>query len=143
MRRTREKRWNGRRSTPTPARHRRGDVGARQQAIAFGGADRKAREVVVALDVHAGHLRRLAAHQRTTGATAAFGDAGHDTTTRLDVEPAAGVIVEEEQRLGALHHDVVDAHRHQVDADVSGTPASIATLSLVPTRRCPRRGSDP
>jgi hypothetical protein len=41
-------------------------------------------------------------------------------TTRLDVEPAAGIVVEEEQRLGALHHDVVDAHRHQVDADRVG-----------------------
>ena len=32
-------------------------------------------------------------------------------------ELAGGEIVEEEQRLGALHQDVVDAHRHQVDAD--------------------------
>ena len=30
---------------------------------------------------------------------------------------AGGEVVQEEQRLGALHHDVVDAHRHQVDAD--------------------------
>ena len=38
----------------------------------------------------------------------------------LDLEPAGGVVVEEEQRLGALHDDVVDAHRHQVDADRVG-----------------------
>ena len=41
-------------------------------------------------------------------------------TTRppgVDVEMAGGVVVEEEQRLGALDDDVVDAHRHQVDAD--------------------------
>ena len=44
------------------------------------------------------------------------------TTRRpvVDVEPAAGIVVEEEQWLGALHHDVVDAHRHQVDADRVG-----------------------
>ncbi|MDH6639266.1 UNVERIFIED_ORG: hypothetical protein M2438_004441 [Methylobacterium sp. SuP10 SLI 274] len=30
---------------------------------------------------------------------------------------SGGVIVEEEQRLGALDDDVVDAHRHEVDAD--------------------------
>ena len=35
----------------------------------------------------------------------------------VDVELAAGEVVEEEQRLGALHQDVVDAHRDQVDAD--------------------------
>ena len=34
-----------------------------------------------------------------------------------DVELAGGEIVEEEQRLGALHDDVVDAHRDEVDAD--------------------------
>ena len=39
----------------------------------------------------------------------ALGDAG--------VELAGGEIVEEEQRLGALHDQVVDAHRDQVDAD--------------------------
>ncbi len=93
---------------------------ARQQAVALGGADREARQIVVALDVHAGHLGRLAAHQRATGAAAAFGDARHDTTTRVHVEPPAGIVVEEEQRLGALDHDVVDAHRHQVDADRVG-----------------------
>jgi hypothetical protein len=35
----------------------------------------------------------------------------------VDVELAGGEIVEEEHRLGALHQDVVDAHRDQVDAD--------------------------
>ena len=32
------------------------------------------------------------------------------------VELSGGEIVEEEQRLGALNDDVIDAHRHQVDA---------------------------
>src|SRR5262249_7489233 len=35
----------------------------------------------------------------------------------LDVEPAAREVVEEEQRLGALHDEVVDAHGDEVDAD--------------------------
>ena len=34
-----------------------------------------------------------------------------------DVELAGGEVVEEEQRLGALHDDVVDAHGDEVDAD--------------------------
>ena len=55
-----------------------------------------------------------------------------------DVELAAGEVVEEEQRLGALHEDVVDAHRHQVDADrVVAASASKASLSLVPTPSVP------
>ena len=35
----------------------------------------------------------------------------------LRVELAAGEIVEEEQRLGALHDEVVDGHGDEVDAD--------------------------
>ena len=35
----------------------------------------------------------------------------------LGLELAAGEIVEEEQRLGALHDEVVDAHRDEIDAD--------------------------
>ncbi len=35
----------------------------------------------------------------------------------VHVELAAGEIVEEEQRLGALHDEVVDAHGDEVDAD--------------------------
>ena len=33
------------------------------------------------------------------------------------VERAAGEIIEEEERLRALHHHVVHAHRHEIDAD--------------------------
>jgi len=35
----------------------------------------------------------------------------------FDVELAGGVVVQEEQRLGAAHYQVVDAHGDQVDAD--------------------------
>ena len=57
------------------------------------------------------------------------------TTTGADfgVELAGGEVVEEEQRLGALHHQVVDAHGDQVDADRVVKPVSMAILSLVPT----------
>ena len=43
---------------------------------------------------------------------------------RLHVELAAGEVVEEEQRLGALHQQVVDAHGDEVDAD-GGVPAGV------------------
>ena len=46
-----------------------------------------------------------------------LGDAADDGDGGVDVELAGGEVVEEEQRLGALHEHVVDAHRDQVDAD--------------------------
>ena len=96
-----------------------GDVRARQQRAALGRADRKAAEIVIAVLVEAGHLGGLAADQRAAGFAAAFGDAGDDRGRRLRIELAAGEVVEEEQRLGALHHEVVDRHRHEVDADAA------------------------
>ncbi len=80
-------------------------------------ADGEAGEVVFAVGVHAGHLGRLAADQRAAGLLAARGDALDHQRRGGDVEPPAGEIVEEEQRLRALHEDVVGAHRDQVDAD--------------------------
>ena len=79
----------------------------------------KPAEIVVAVLVEPGHLGGLAADQRAAGFAAAFGDAGDDRGGGLRIELAAGEIVEEEQRLGALDHEVVDRHRHQVDADAA------------------------
>ena len=64
-----------------------------------------------------GHLRGLAADQGAAGLVAARGDAGDHLPRLAWVELAGSEIIQEEQRLGALHHDVVDAHRHQIDAD--------------------------
>ena len=86
-------------------------------SLALRRADREAGEVVVAALVEARHLGRLAADQRRAGHAAAFRDAFDDEAGGLHVERAGGEIVEEQQRLGALHDEVVDAHRHQVDAD--------------------------
>ena len=94
-----------------------GDVGARQQRAALDGADGEAGEVVVARGIHARHLGRLAADQRAAGLPAALGDAGDHAARALHVELAAGEVVEEEQRLGALRQQVVDAHGDEVDAD--------------------------
>ena len=93
------------------------DIVARQQRAAFGGADRKAAEVVIAVLVEPGHFGGLAADQRAAGLPAAFRDAGHDRRRGLRIELAAGEIVQEEQRFGALHDEIVDRHRHQIDAD--------------------------
>jgi hypothetical protein len=34
-----------------------------------------------------------------------------------DLQLARCEVIQEEQRLGALHHEVVDAHGHEIDAD--------------------------
>ncbi len=94
-----------------------GDVGARQDLAALDGADRKSPRGRSLPGVHARHLGRLAADQRATGLPAAFGDALDDIRSGIDVEFSASEIIEEEQRLGALHHEVVDAHGDEIDAD--------------------------
>src|SRR3546814_6418674 len=67
--------------------------------------------------VHVWHLRGLAADQRAAGQLAAFRDAADHGHGGVDIELAGGEVVEEEQRLGALHQHVVDAHADQVAAD--------------------------
>ncbi len=81
---------------------------------------------------HARMLRRLAAEQRAAGAPAALRNARHDRGDLVGHEPADGHVVEEEQRLGARAHDVVGAHRDQVDADRVQAPGHPRHLELGP-----------
>jgi hypothetical protein len=60
------------------------------------------------------------------------GDTCNDRGRRLGVELAAGEVVEEEQRLGALHHEVIDRHRHEIDADPGMQPGLDRDLHLGP-----------
>ena len=106
------------------------DIASRQQRAALGRADRKTGEVVVAVLVEARHFRGLAADQRAAGFAAALGDAGDDRGGGLRIELAAGEIVEKEQRFGALHDEVVDRHRHQIDADAVMQPGLDRDLDL-------------
>ena len=72
--------------------------------------------------IHAGHFGRFAAHQGAACKLAAGGDARDDGFGHVEVEFAGGVVVEEEQRLRALHGDIVDAHGDEVDADTIVAP---------------------
>mmetsp|Transcript_30321 Transcript_30321/g.90476 ORF Transcript_30321/g.90476 Transcript_30321/m.90476 type:complete len:759 (+) Transcript_30321:306-2582(+) len=90
---------------------------AGQDVSALHGADGEPGQVVVTGRVHARHLGRFAADERTAARCTAARDAAHDLAGALDVEGARGEVVEEEERLRALHDQVVDHHRHQVDAD--------------------------
>ena len=92
-------------------------LGLGQDVPALDRADGKSREIEIVLGVKARHLRRLAADQRAAGFAAGLGDAFDDDRRIVDVELSARVIVEEEQRLGALHDDVVHAHGDEILAE--------------------------
>ena len=104
--------------------------GAGQHLAALDRADAEAGEVVIALGIHAGHLRRLAADQRAAGLAAAFGDRRDHRLGDVVVELPGRVIIEEEQRLGALDDEIVGAHRDEVDADAVMTAALDRELQL-------------
>ena len=130
-RRTSEKPFECTPEEATPSRTSPGvDIAARQQRAALGRADGKAGEIVVARRVKARHFRRLAADQRRAGLPAALGDAGDDGARHREIELAGGEIIEEEQRLGALHDQVVDAHGDEVDADGLVPPGLDGDLDL-------------
>jgi hypothetical protein len=67
--------------------------------------------------IHARHFGGFTADEGAAGDAAALGNALDDAGAGGDVELAGGVVVEEEQRLGTLDDDVVDAHGDEVDAD--------------------------
>src|SRR5205809_5501391 len=87
--------------------------------IALDRADAETGEVIIAAAVHARHFGGFATDQRATGLTAALGDRGDDLRSDRVVELSRRVIIEEEQRLGALDDQIVSAHRDEVDADAS------------------------
>ena len=62
------------------------------------------------------HLRRLAADQRAAVLLAAARDPAHHLRRHLRIQFSHREVVQEKQRHGALHRDVVDAVVHQVFA---------------------------
>ena len=62
--------------------------------------------------------RPIGVEQSVQGtADAVVGQMRHLLGAEPHVELPAGEVIEEEERLGALHEDIVGAHRDQVDAD--------------------------
>ena len=93
------------------------DGGAVDDCGLFGNADREASQIVLVFVIHARHFSGFAADQTGTGLYAAVGNAGHDLLEQCWIVLAAGDVIQEEQRLGTLGGDIVDAHGHAVDAD--------------------------
>ena len=87
------------------------------ELVALGEADGEAGHVEVAVRELARVLGGLAAEQHAPGPQAALVDAGDDVGDLLGHDLADHQVVEEEERDGAAGGDVVDAHRHEVDAD--------------------------
>ena len=85
--------------------------------LALGHADAEAGQIVIAGGVDVGQDGRLAAQQGAVGLDAAVGDAVDDLFEHGRIVLGHGHVIEEEQRLGPAAQGVVDAHRHQVDAD--------------------------
>ena len=98
-----------------------GIPGARTAAVddpvTLDDTDAETSKVVIAFRVHAGHFCGLAADECTARFDATFGDARDDALGHVDREPAGRVVVEEEERLGALDYDIIRAHRDEILSD--------------------------
>ena len=75
-------------------------------------------------------LGHLTADQGAPGLPAALGHAGDDVLDDARIESPDADVVEEEQRVGALDRDVVDAHGHEVDADRVEAARRLGDLQL-------------
>ena len=89
---------------------------AGQLLAAFHRADAETRQIVVARSIHAGHLGGFPADQRAAGLFATIRNARNDALGHAVLELAGSEVVEEEQWLGALDDQVVDAHGDEIDA---------------------------
>jgi hypothetical protein len=93
------------------------DVLGAEEIVGLDDTDASGGDVVVVGLHQARVLGGLAAEQRTAGLHTAFGDAGDDLGHALGHGAAHGDVVLQEQGFGAAHHEVVDDHRDEVDAD--------------------------
>lgn len=94
----------------------RDDGAAIDELVALDDADGEAREVEVPGHIHAGHLGGLTADQGAARFAAGSGDAGDHLRRLVHIEPAGRIVIEEKERLGSLHDEIVDAHGDQIDA---------------------------
>ena len=88
-----------------------------QQPPAFGGPHGKPGQIIIIGGIHPRHFGGFAPHQGTARLPAAFRDAGDHGARLGQLQLSGGEIIQEEQRLGPLHHQVIDTHRHQINAD--------------------------
>jgi hypothetical protein len=80
-------------------------------------ADGEAHQVELTRGHEVGVLRHLAADERAAGLSTPLRHTLDDGVDHVGVEMTHRDVVEEEQRLRALHGDVVGTHRHEIDSD--------------------------
>ena len=80
-------------------------------------ADGKARQIKIAAVIHPRHFRRLTADQGTARCLTSRRNAVDNARGLFDIQLARGKIIQKKQRLGPLTDQIVDAHRHQINAD--------------------------
>src|SRR4029453_1982106 len=68
-------------------------IGFGQYPLALDGADREAREIIVAAMIHAGHLGGFPAYEGAARLPAALGDAGDDIARFADLKFAGGEVI--------------------------------------------------
>ena len=80
-------------------------------------ADRKTSQIVFTIRIHGRHFSCFTTDQRAASLLATESHAFDHVRGCRHIEFAASEIIEEEQRLGTLHQNVVDAHRNQIDTN--------------------------
>ena len=93
------------------------DLGAVDQLRLLHDARGVAGDVIFAVLIHARHFGRLAAHEGAARLAATFRHAGDDGLHLGGDIVSQRDVVQENERFGPLGEDVVDAHRHGVNAD--------------------------
>ena len=93
-------------------------------------ADAAARQVEGVVGHEVRVFRRLATDQRAARLAAAGRDRADHLGDGLRDDPSDRHVVEERDGLGAAAHDVVGAHRHEVDADGVEPPEGEGELGL-------------
>jgi hypothetical protein len=93
------------------------DAAAVDQVRAVDDANGKPGKVVLVLAIHAGHFSRLSTDQCTLSLPATLGYSLDDCLGIIDFQLPGGIVVKEEQGLGAAGKNIIDAHGDQVDAN--------------------------
>src|SRR5918999_547096 len=79
-------------------------------------ADSKAGQIILAVREIARMFSGLTADQYAARLAATFSDAADHRLGDTDIEFAANKVIQEKQRFGRLRQNIVDAHRHKIDA---------------------------
>ena len=103
-----------------------------EHRIRFDDADTRPGQVVLVFAEDSRMLGSLPADEGAASPTAPLGDPTHDLGDPLRDEPAAGQVVEQEQRLCPAHDQVVGDHRNEVDPDRVVAAESLGDQQLGP-----------